>query len=278
MQLPSIAVDAVPVRAAAFVALALVCSWLPWGALLALSGDPMADAVSLALWLLGGLGPAIATVLLVWRSDGRAGLSRLKAGLSRWRFGRLGWLLLAPLAVGVCGVLVLAALDRVALDPAVLETLPLIPALLLSGVVLGGLEEIGWRGYLQPLLQVRYRPLIAALGVSAVWSLWHAPLFLLEGTTQAGASAASFALGAAGLSVLFAWVWNTSKGNLLLLVLLHAALNGWYGTAVEGLAPAAIDQGFGVVTAVLAAVLALGLVLRVGNQLGAPPVTGDRPR
>ena len=268
MRLPATTPPTVPARAAAFVLLALSCSWAPWLLLAATGGDPMAGPVATALWVLGGLGPAIATLILVWRAEGREGMARLGRSLGRWRFGRAGWLLLVPLPVAVTGVGVLAALDRVSLEPAVAATLPLLPVFLLSGVVLGGLEEVGWRGYLQPLLQVRYPGVTAALVVGAVWSLWHAPLFLLEGTSQAATSAATFTLGALALSVLFAWVWNSSGGNLLLLVLLHAALNGWYSATVQGMAPTATDAGFGTVTTALAGVLAVALLLRVGGGLG----------
>jgi len=268
--------DAVPARATAFVTLALLCSWVPWGVLAALGGDPAGSAVATLLWVLGGLGPGLAAVLLLWRTAGRSGLRWLWHSLRRWRVGRSGWLLLLPLPVGVVGVLLLAAADRVVLEVDLVATLALVPAFLATGVVLGGLEEVGWRGYLQPLLQTRARPFTAAALVGVVWAVWHAPLFLLEGTSQAAASVAGFTLGALALSTLFAWVWNVSGGNVLLLVLLHAAVNGWYGAAVHGLAPAVSGADFGTVTAALAAVLALGLLLRVGPDLGARTAPVDR--
>ena len=266
----------VATRATAFVALALLCSWVPWG-LLALTGEePMAGVGPTVLFALGGLGPGIAALALLWKVEGRAGLAGLGRQLRRWRLGRAGWLLLAPLPVAVLGVSILVAVDRVPLEPSVGATLPLVPLFLLSSVVFGGLEEIGWRGYLQPLLQTRYRAVTAALMVGAVWSLWHAPLFLLEGTGQAATSAASFTLGAFGLSVLFAWVLNHTRGNVLLLILLHAALNGWYAATVQGLAPSAQEAGFGTVTALLAVALALALLARVGGGLGLEDGPGTR--
>lgn len=271
VHLPATSAGSVPARACAFVVLALLCSWVPWGLLAATGDDPMAGPLPTTLFVLGGLGPGLAALALAWHGEGRAGLVRMGRSLRRWRLGPLGWLLLAPLPVTMAAVGVLVLLDRVSVEPRVGATVPLLPLFLLSGVVFGGLEEVGWRGYLQPLLQVRYRSVRAALLVGAVWSLWHAPLFLLEGTSQAATSPATFALGALALSVLFGWVWNASSGNLLLLVLLHAAWNGWYGATVQGLAPAAPDAGFGTVLAVLAALLALAWLLRVGGDLGLRP-------
>lgn len=41
----------------------------------------------------------------------------------------------------------------------------------------GGNEEFGWRGFLQKEMQKKYTPLITALVISVLWSLWHLPLY-----------------------------------------------------------------------------------------------------
>ncbi len=266
--LPDVRPDQVAARAVAFVLLAILLSWLPLGLLLVTTGDPAADTGAMVLWLLGGLGPGLAAVLLSWHHEGRAGLHRIRASLTRWRLGHHGWLLLVPLVVGLLGVAVAVWVGEAAWEVAGPSYLLLVPVVLVGGVVFGGLEEIGWRGHLQPLLQVRLSGLAAALVVGVVWSAWHAPLFLLSGTTQATSSPVWFTVGGLALAVLFAWVWNISGGNLLLLVLLHGALNGWYTVAVQGLAPEALGAGFELVTALAAAGLALLLVARVGRNLG----------
>lgn len=46
-----------------FSVVALLASWAPWAVLLATTGDPGADGVSLALFVLGGLGPGLAAVV-----------------------------------------------------------------------------------------------------------------------------------------------------------------------------------------------------------------------
>ena len=45
----------------------------------------------------------------------------------------------------------------------------------------GGMEEVGWQGILQPLLQKRFPFLIAVLIEGAVWSIWHLPLWFIPG-------------------------------------------------------------------------------------------------
>ena len=70
----------------------------------------------------------------------------------------------------------------------------------------------------------------------------------------------------------FAWAYNASGGNLLLVVLLHGALNGWYSAVVQGLAPDVLGAGFEVVTAMAATVIAGVLLWRSGPELGRRPL------
>lgn len=109
----------------------------------------------------------------------------------------------------------------------VLELLPLYTLTFgLTALAQGGNEEPGWRGFLQPELQKRFSPLIAALIVSVFWSLWHLPLYLngfypgeLVGGMIGGAVFRIF------LSVFLAWFYNRSGGNLFLIIFLHTSFN-----------------------------------------------------
>ena len=96
----------------------------------------------------------------------------------------------------------------------------------LTAVAQGGNEEPGWRGFMQPELQKRFSPLVAALIVSLFWSLWHLPLYLngfypgdLVGGIIGGAVFRVF------LSIFLAWVYFKSKGNLFAIILLHTSFN-----------------------------------------------------
>lgn len=253
---------------AALAGLAIVLSWTPLLVLLVTTADPQAGPLSMLLWALVGLGQLAATVLVVWRYRGREGLVVLGRSLTRWRVGRLGWLLLAPLPVGLAAVWLLVGTGRAPLEVASAEVLLLVPVWLVGAVLFGGLEEVGWRGHLQPLLQRAYHPTVAAVVVALIWSLWHLPLFWLTGTTQAATSILTFTLGALGLSVVLGWAWNASGGSTLLAVLLHGAVNGWYTVAVQGLAPTTLEAGFGTVTALVTLVAAAVVLLTVGPQLG----------
>lgn len=245
-----------------FVSLALALSWAPWGMVLLVGGDPGVGG-SAVLWALGGLGPMVAAVLAAAASDGRAGIGRLGRGLLRWRVGRWYLLLLAGLPVGALAVLGAVTVGPATFDPAQLSRWLLLPVLFLSGVVAGGLEEIGWRGYLLPRLQGRHSALAASVLIGLVWSAWHAPLFLMEGTSQASASVVWFSVQAVALSVVLTWAYNSTGGSLLLAVLAHGSLNAWYSGTVLWLAPDA--QGdFVPYASVLLVAAAAGILWRYG--------------
>jgi membrane protease YdiL (CAAX protease family) len=111
-----------------------------------------------------------------------------------------------------------------------LPALELIPLFLLSFVLTalaqGGMEEPGWRGFLQPALQKRLNPLGAAVIVSVIWSLWHLPLYLngfYSGDLVSGMIGG--AIYRVFLAIFLAWFYNRSGGNLFLMVFMHTCFN-----------------------------------------------------
>ncbi len=92
-------------------------------------------------------------------------------------------------------------------------------------LVLGPVEELGWRGVAMPLLQRRLAPFWAALVLGLIWGIWHFPAFLLSGTPQSAWSFTPFLIGSVCLSVLVTPMFNASGGSILLAALHHFQLN-----------------------------------------------------
>ena len=105
-------------------------------------------------------------------------------------------------------------------------------------IILAGLgEEFGWRGFLLPRLQRHHNALISSLIIGVFHSLWHIPLFLVEGTAQYGWAqqvglAPSF-LGYSAFviawSIQLTWFFNNTGGSVLLVAVVHGAGNAWIG-------------------------------------------------
>lgn len=142
-------------------------------------------------------------------------------------------------------------------------------------LVAGALEEFGWRGFLQPRLQERHSALAAAVAIGVVWAVWHAPLAL--GGTGAGYESGELAGLLVGLpifSIVMAWLYNSTRGGLLFVMVFHAVINttpvleAAENTTAMGLAELAVLVG-----------LPVGIVLYYGSSSLAaarpdPPIPG----
>jgi hypothetical protein len=83
---------------------------------------------------------------------------------------------------------------------------------LLTAVIFGGQEELGWRGYALPRLEQRHAPLVATLILGLARGVWHIPL---DG-------AAGFVVPLV-LAFFYSWLYNRTQ-SVLLCILLHASL------------------------------------------------------
>lgn len=176
------------------------------------------------LFIMAVYSPAIVAIALVVRHTGADGLRGFLSRLLRWRCP-LPWALF--LVLGFPAITFTAALISGRLNGGSLDYQPL-PALLASLVfmlVLGPVEELGWRGYALPLLQRRMTPFRAGVLLGAIWGAWHLPAFFLSGTPQSEFSVLPFLLGSIAASVILVPLFNASGGSILLAALFHFQLN-----------------------------------------------------
>ncbi len=113
----------------------------------------------------------------------------------------------------------------VSFDP----TLPLVFYLANFLVVLflaGSLEEFGWRGFAQARLQERYSALAVAILVGILWASWHLPLFLwYDLSAYDPAALHTYYIRTVLWAVVLAWLYNSTDGGLLVVMIAHAAGN-----------------------------------------------------
>jgi membrane protease YdiL (CAAX protease family) len=74
----------------------------------------------------------------------------------------------------------------------------------------------------------------AGILLGVIWALWHLPLFYITGTPNAGQSFPVYMLGVTALSVAMAWLYMRTGGSLLLVMLMHAAVNNTTGLVPSG--------------------------------------------
>ena len=211
------------------VAFILLTFGLCWGlgVMLALFPDQieaMTGPVSMTnpLFILAVYSPAIAGIGLVWWHFGLQGLGRYFRRLLMWRMPRVWW---AYLVFGIPAVFYLGA----AIKGEGFDLLPfspwysVLPALGFT-MILGPMEEFGWRGVALPLLLHRMRPILAGL-VIAVWATWHLPAFLMEGTPQSQWSFGGFFVGLVAIELTLTPMFEVARGSILIPMLYHFQLN-----------------------------------------------------
>ncbi|MDR7150903.1 membrane protease YdiL (CAAX protease family) [Hydrogenophaga palleronii] len=176
------------------------------------------------LFILAVYAPAMAALVVVGYHVGWIGVRRYLSRLLLWRCppAWMAFILLGMPLLFYAGAAVKGDLFQ---EPFPFDGLaPMLGALALT-LVIGPVEELGWRGLALPLLQRHLAPLWAGLLLGLVWSVWHVPAFLLSGTPQGAWSFMPFLVGATAISVIVTPLFNTSRGSILLPALIHFQAN-----------------------------------------------------
>ncbi|WP_370400382.1 CPBP family glutamic-type intramembrane protease [Sulfitobacter sp. JB4-11] len=172
------------------------------------------------IFFLATWSPALAAFTLVLIHGGRRGLISFVRRMLFWRISA-GWiafiLILVPL-VFVGGSLIKGGPVLAPLPP---EGASAMFAVLAMMLFLGPVEEFGWRGLAQPLLQRHVAPFWAGMIIGAVWGLWHLPAFHLSGTVFGSWDFWPFFIGNITLGVLVTPILNAGAGGLFWPAMFH---------------------------------------------------------
>jgi hypothetical protein len=222
---------------------------VPWTSSLWDVGRLAVAEPGLWLLLLGSAVPALAALVLLASSRDAA---QWRAFARRWRplglSGRSLGFELSSYALLVAGLLTCLMLSFwirswVApgefVRPTGLWSWSLVSAVAIAALLDQGavLEEGGWRGYAQPLLQDRLGDALrAALLVGVVWSLWHVPRDVITGVIERQGVVSylllylpSFTLGTVTVSIVAAWFMNRLGGSLIPAIMVHGLANDAVG-------------------------------------------------
>jgi len=100
-----------------------------------------------------------------------------------------------------------------------------IPYFFFIGILGGGQEEFGWRGYAQQPLQERFGVLRASLLIGLVWGMFHLPLWFIPGDPHSTQPFPAFVILTITVSLVYAFLYNASGQKLIIPVLFHAMWN-----------------------------------------------------
>jgi len=189
---------------------------------------------------LGALSSSLAAIVLVVVEGRKGGLRELLGRFLIWRVGIQWWALTLLFAI-IPSVAALYLFNLLGGPPVNWSGLPplytIVPMFIFLTIAAGIGEEFGWRGFLLPRLQTRHNALVSSLIVGVVWATWHIPLFFTKGTFQYNLQSQNgllpailgYSIFVIATSIQFAWVFNNTKGSVLLAAVFHGASNTWGG-------------------------------------------------
>jgi membrane protease YdiL (CAAX protease family) len=180
--------------------------------------------------------PTLAAVIVTGLIAGRTGIRALfrKLLIARVGFRWYAFAVFGIAAICIAGILLGDRFGSASALPVLSNGMPPLSRpvellltiavyFVLTGVLNG--EELAWRGFALPRLQAKYNALVSSLILSVPFTLFHLPLFFDPAMNMG--PFASFAIRAVALTTLFTWLYNHTRGSVLLAYIMHAAFNTW---------------------------------------------------
>jgi uncharacterized protein len=208
-----------------FFVLAYALMWIAFISLAA-TRIPIHRPPGALLVLLGAFAPSLAALWLTARANGTAGVRALLGRVVQWRVGAhwylfaVGYIPAIKLTAALAHRVATGAWPRFGNEPWYL-----IPAAIAFSTPFQAGEEIGWRGYALPRLAERFGLARASILLGLIWAIWHLPQFFIPEADTYRQSFPLFVLQVTALSVAIAWLYARTNRSLLLVMLLHAAVN-----------------------------------------------------
>ncbi len=183
--------------------------------------------------IIGAFAPLLAAITLVARDAGWKGIKSFLGQAFDFHVKPVYLVIALVLPVFIHAITHYLAL-AVGLDvaktlfPTEISTAPIIlaiPYFLLMMIIGGGQEEFGWRGYAQEPLQEKIGVIPASLVIGVIWGIWHLPLWFMAGDLHSAYSFLAFVMMTTSISIMYAWLYNSSGKKLIVVIFFHAMNN-----------------------------------------------------
>jgi len=188
---------------------------------------------SIVVVIIGAFAPLMAAITLIAREAGWKGTKAFLGQAFDFRFKPIYLVIALALPLLIHAIAHYLA-PAVGLDvsntlfPTEISVAPIvlaIPYFFLMLVIGGGQEEFGWRGYAQEPLQRKIGVIPASLVIGVIWGIWHLPLWFMAGDLHSAYSFLAFVMMTTSISIMYAWLYNSSGKKLLIVMFFHAMSN-----------------------------------------------------
>jgi membrane protease YdiL (CAAX protease family) len=219
-----------------FLLLGFSLSWAVWIPVAITGRDYQSSPYLLAGVLLGAFGPGLAAIILTYINRETDDFQEFRNRIYDLRRIRPSWILiilalwptLHAIAIGITKLFGAPIPDSPFLEE--LRAQPnTIPLIIFLYFLQAGLEEIGWRGYLQDKLGGIFSLPVSALITGVVHTIWHLPLFWVVGSNQIkmgfGTDFLIFIGFVISSAVYSAWCYYGNNRSVMAVALLHTTAN-----------------------------------------------------
>ncbi len=183
--------------------------------------------ISKGLQTICTLSPGIIAIILTAIYFWKKGLKSLFNAILKWRVKFRWYVAILILGIALCGLslLIFNWITGQSIKPD--QPYNFIFYFIIILPLSAFWEEMGWRGFLLPVLQEKYTAIKSSIIIGFVWGLWHLPIYLA--INPYGDKTLIFFLmmffGCFALSIIATYLYNSTKGSLFTCILLHNAIN-----------------------------------------------------
>jgi len=219
-----------------FLLLGFGFSWAVWIPV-ALSGtNYRTSPCLLAAVLIGAFGPGLAAIIRAYHNRHKDDFAEFQSRIYALRRIRPAWILIIlgfwP-ALHAGAIAITRQIGAPIPDSPFLAELQAqpntIPLIIFLYFLQSGIEEVGWRGYLQEKLGRIFSLPLSALLTGVIHTIWHLPLFWVVGTNQIqmgfGVDFIIFIAFMLGSSIISAWCYYGNRRSIMAAALLHTSGN-----------------------------------------------------
>lgn len=213
-----------------FYVLAFLITWFFWFPLVLSNQGLITWRLPGSLFLAGAFGPVAAALIVSWTESRWTGIRDLLRRLIIWKLP-LKWYLFSVLFPFLIVAAVLPGLYLIHGPIYLLEFREFgdLAAIFFSSLVVCANEELAWRGFTLPRMQAHFNAFHSSMIVGFFWGLIHLPLFFLQPERSGGFPLLLiiplFILLCMFLSVIYTFLFNSTRGSVLTATLLHTSLN-----------------------------------------------------
>jgi len=217
-----------------YLGLSFALSWAVWIPVAFTRADYHSSPYLLAAVLVGAFGPGLAAIVVNYFGRDLDQITDFRQRIYDFKRIRPAWILiiltiwpvLHGIAIGITSLLGEPIPESIFLAE-ILTQSNTIPLVIFLYFLQAGLEELGWRGYLQEKLGQIMGPSLSSLLVGVIHTIWHLPLFWVVGTNQIkmgfGIDFLIFVAFVISSSVFSAWCYYGNRRSIMASALLHTA-------------------------------------------------------